>query len=193
MPMIKIFLYVAATAVLAVDVWVLWRLAEKIIRFIKRQAPFASSSALSRAAVVREINEHYPNMRRVCDIGSGHGGLARAIARGCGVSVFAFENMPLAALVSKIADVATRSGVHTIWCDAFARVAASDGFDIAVAYLGPDMGDRIAALRHRIRVLIALDFPVAGMGATRVVDLPGGGYTMYGDKKYPHKLFIYEF
>jgi hypothetical protein len=125
-------------------------------------------------------------------VGSGFGGLARAIARGCGISVVALENMPLLAFASKLADAAAGRGKSkTVWCDAFKYVAKSDGFDLAVAYMGPAANKKLWEHRNKFRVLITLDFPINDAPATRTLDL-GDGYTKYGDTLYPHRLYVYE-
>ena len=191
---LEIFLYVLAFAVLILDIGLVWLLAEKIVRSVRRQVPFLPSNERLRAAVVQEINAHYPHLRTACDIGSGFGGLARAIARDCDVSVLALENMPLLAFASKLADAAARGGrgeSKTVWCDAFRYVAESDGFDLAVAYMGPAANKRLWEYRDKFRVLITLDFPIQDATATRTLDL-GDGYTKYGDTLYPHRIYVYE-
>lgn len=108
------------------------------------------------------------------------------------MNVTAIENMPLAVGISKIMDFITHTKSKTVWCDAFEYLGNSDGFDIAVAYLGPGVNGRLANYTDKFRVLITLDVPVDGFNPTRTIDVGHGG-TYYGNKKFPHKLFIYEF
>ncbi|MDR1027471.1 MAG: hypothetical protein LBL46_03590 [Rickettsiales bacterium] len=176
---------------IATAVWVGYmflRNAELAACRIRRQIPLVPSARALRDAVIKEIRENFPKMKTAVDIGSGFGGLARRIARECDLRVEALENMPFAALVSRARD---NKNCRTIWCDAFGRIAESDGYDIAVAYLGPGVNGRLAGLAKKFRVLITLAVPVPGLTPTRVVDI-GHGATRYGRNLYPHKLFIYE-
>ncbi len=43
--------------------------------------------------------------KKICELGSGFGGLARVIARNTKADVYALENMPFAAFMSKIIDI----------------------------------------------------------------------------------------
>lgn len=165
---------------------------ERIICSVRHQIPFVPSNKDLRNAVIKEIKTHYPNIKTACDIGSGYGGLAREIANKFNVRVWAFENMPFSAFISKMMDMITGTKSKTILCDAFEYIKKSDGFDIAVAYLGPSVNPRLIELKTKVRVLITLDVPVMGLDAVRTIDLPNGA-TMYGREKYPHRLFIYEF
>ncbi|MDR1071248.1 MAG: hypothetical protein LBL21_01235 [Rickettsiales bacterium] len=192
MQLLEIFIYIITTVLFFFVVYMFLYNVENAVCLIRRQVPLVPSSGILRNAVIREINAHYPHMKTACDIGSGYGGLARAIAKKCGMRVTAIENMPRAALVSKIADLTARGNSRTIWRDAFEYIPESGGFDIAVAYLGPGVNERLVSIGGKVRVLITLDVPVPGLDAVRVIDLPEG-YTRYGRKKYPHRLFVYEF
>lgn len=165
---------------------------EKTIRHIKRKAPLHPSDTVLRNATVSEIKKHYSWAKTACDIGSGHGGLARKIARECSMRVTALENMFSPALFSKISDIPMCGKSKTLWVDAFKYLEKSDGFDLAVAYLGPETMDQLLLHRNKFRVLITLDFPIKRVRAKRIITMPNG-YTRYGNKKYPHKLFVYEF
>ena len=160
----------------------------------RHRIPFVPSSQHLRAAVTKAIQDYYPKTKTVCDIGSGYGGLARTIARQCNARVTALENMPFCALVSHVCDRVTRANNKTVWCDAFQYLATGPRFDVAVAYLGPRINNRVAAMRDRFSVLILLDVPADDIAPTRIIDV-GHGATRYGraHKSYPHKLFIYEF
>jgi len=189
---LEIFIY-AVTAALAIFVaYMFWDNVERTICLIRRQVPLVPSSRALRDAVIKEIKNHYPSMKTVCDIGSGYGGLARRIAHECDMRVVALENMTLPALMSKIADKIVRTNSKTIWKDAFKYISESGGFDIAVAYLGPGVNKRLVEVGDKVRVLITLDVPVPGLAAVRIIDLPKG-CTRYGCEKYPHRLFVYEF
>lgn len=156
------------------------------------QIPFVPSARGLRRAVVHEINTHYPQMKTACDIGAGYGGLARKIARECNMDVTAIENMPLCARISKIGNAMSRAKCRTVHADAFEYLRTAPKFDIAVAYLGPGVNDRLAEFQNKFRVLITLDVPVHGLTPVRTIDA-GPGATRYGREKYPHKLFVYEF
>ncbi|MDR1826562.1 MAG: hypothetical protein LBQ49_02620 [Rickettsiales bacterium] len=189
--LLELLIYLGTAALFVYVAWLFFRNAEMIARGLWHQPPFSPSCEPLRDAVVQEIRSSYPNVKTACDIGSGYGGLARRIAKDCGLRVAALENMPFAATVSMIADWISGGISKTIWCDAFEYVEKSDGFDLAVAYMGPKVAGRLIALRNKIRVLITLDFPVEGLEATRTIIVPGG-YTLYNGVKYPHKLFVYE-
>jgi SAM-dependent methyltransferase len=161
--------------------------------YYKKQVPFVASDRTLRRAVVAEIVKRYPGAKNICEIGSGYGGLARAIARRTGAKVVALENMPFTYFVARMGDLFTFArNVETIKCDAFEYLKNYDGeFDVAVAYMGPGINDRLAPYMDKFKVLILLDVSMADGGADIVVDLKHG-FTRYGHLKYPHKLFIYE-
>lgn len=133
----------------------------------------------------------FSDMHSVCDIGSGYGGMARMISRRCKMSTVGLENMPFAALVSKTKDIITFSHNKTVWCDAFEYLAQSDGFDIAVAYMGPGFNEYLYKYQDKFRVLITLVIPADNMIPTRIISL-GHGHTRYGRHLYPHKLYVYD-
>lgn len=192
MQIIKILVYIA---IFILSVWMVYLFLynlERIICSVRHQIPFVPSNKDLRNAVIKEIKTHYPNIKTACDIGSGYGGLAREIANKFNVRVWALENMPFSAFISKMMDMITGTKSKTILCDAFEYIKKSDGFDIAVAYLGPSVNPRLIELKPKVRVLITLDVPVMGLDAIRTIDLSNGA-TMYGREKYPHRLFIYEF
>ncbi len=186
------FGYLIAAIIFFAIVYIFCRTTEHVACLWRHQIPFVPSNEILRDAVVKEILAHYPNMKTVCDLGSGYGGLARKIARKCNMNVTAIENMPFAMCMSKFMDFITRTKSKTVWCDAFEYLENGDGFDIAVAYLGPGINDRLAEYTDKFRVLITLDVPVDGLSPARTIDM-GRGATYYGTKKFPHKLFIYEF
>lgn len=192
MQIIEIIVYFLILAISVLIIYLFLYNLERIVCSIRHQIPFLPSNKDLRNAVIKEIKTHYPNIKTACDIGSGHGGLSRKIAREFNVRVWALENMPFSAFVSKMMDMITHSESKTILCDAFEYVKKSDGFDIAIAYLGPCVNPRLAELKTKVRVLITLDVPVRGLSAIRTIDLPNGA-TMYGREKYPHRLFVYEF
>lgn len=192
MQIIKILVYIA---IFILSVWMVYLFLynlERIICSVRHQIPFVPSNKDLRNAVIKEIKTHYPNIKTACDIGSGYGGLAREIANKFNVRVWALENMPFSAFISKMMDMITGTKSKTILCDAFEYIKKSDGFDIAVAYLGPSVNPRLIELKPKVRVLITLDVPVMGLDAIRTIDLSNGA-TMYGREKYPHRLFVYEF
>lgn len=161
--------------------------------FHKNQVPFVGSSRRQRRAVVDCINKYYPDAKNCIEMGSGYGGLARYIARHTKLKVWALENMPYSVLVSRFFDLFCRANSQTIKSDVFEFIDNSkQNFDIAVAYLGPFCANEILRHNKKIKVLISLNFEVQGLEPVRVIDLKCG-YVLYGFKKYPHKLFVYEF
>ncbi len=164
---------------------------EQVISHIRRKIPLVPSTHRLRRAVTNEINAHFSDLHTVCDIGSGYGGLVRRISRKCSMSTVGLENMPFAAFVSKTKDVVTFSHNKTIWCDAFEYLGQCDGFDIAVAYMGPGFNEYLYKYQDKFKVLITLVIPADNMTPTRIITLPRG-YTRYGMKKYPHKLYVYD-
>ena len=192
MQIIEIFAYALVFIISALIIYLFLYNLERIICLIRHQIPFVPSNKDLRNAVIKEIKTHYLNIKTACDIGSGYGGLAREIAKKFNARVYALENMPFSAVVSKMMDIITGSRSKTILCDAFEYIKKSDGFDIAIAYLGPSVNPRLVEIKNKVRVLITLDVPVMGLDAVRTIDLPNGA-TMYGREKYPHRLFVYEF
>ena len=188
-----VLFYTFFICLVGLEIYWLLRMVEFIwAGYIKRQIPFVASDNKLRMAVINEIKKDYPEYKTMCEIGSGYGGMARAVARGCGMRVTALENMPFTYFVARVLDfVSGARGVKTLRVDAFKWLGEYDGvFDIGLAYLGAGVNDRLIDYMHRFRVLFVLDVPMSNMVPVRVVDI-GGGFTRYGDKKYPHKLFIY--
>ena len=157
-----------------------------------RQIPFVASSTHLRCALVTEIEKHYPNATSLCDIGAGYGGLARFVARNRDMTVVALENMPFTITVARAMNLITRSHVKIIKCDAFSYLESAAHFDIGVAYLGPAVNHRLAEYRNAFDTIITFDVPIDGLRPTRTIDV-GHGSTHYGRRKYPHKLFVYDF
>lgn len=162
---------------------------------IKHQPPLVASAACLRRNTVEQIVKYYNKSKNICEIGSGFGGLARAVAKQTKANVYALENMPFSAFVSKICDfIVGCKNNHTVRCDAFEYLDKTNKkFDVAIAYLGPIATPRIQQYKNKIRVLISLDFAIKNLKPTRVIDLSQEGYTVYKKIKYPHRLFVYEF
>ena len=159
---------------------------------IRQQPPLVSSARGLRRLVLQQIRTHYPHAKNICEIGSGLGGLARYIAKNTNANVYALENMPFTVLGARFFDFITHARSKTIWCDAFEWLDKTNKkIDVAIAYLGPSFTTRLPKYKNKIRVIISLDFEVANMRPTRVVDL-GHGFTLYNHKKYPHRVFVYE-
>ena len=181
----------------AIALWIVYLIMfcfEYNMCMIRHQIPFAASNQRHRRAVSDEINTHYANMKTVCDIGSGYGGLARYIARHSKMRVIGLENMPMTALIAKVGCIFCPRA-KTVWCDAFQYLDTCDGFDIGIAYMGPGVNNMIGKYKNKFRVIITLDVPIENMRPTRTVEI-GHGCTTYGRlghrRKFPHKLFIYE-
>ena len=161
--------------------------------YVRRQPPLVFSNKKSRQIVIEQIKTYYNHAKNICEIGSGTGSFARQIARNTKSNIDALENLPCPAFLSKMLDFLTCSKNKTIWCDAFKYLDCTNKkFDVAVAYLGPDDVYKILKYKHKIDVFISLDFQIKNVKPTRTIDA-GPGYTMFNHKKYPHKLFIYEF
>lgn len=169
-----------------------WLLEYLWCAFIKHQAPCVASSRNLKRETVRVIRQYYPDAKHIIEIGSGHGGLSRYVARRVDAAVIGVENMPFAAMISKIGDWFCWARSKTIWADAFDYLDNTDKiFDVAIAYLGPKLTPQLKKYNKKIKVLIAMDFEIQKLKPARVIDLNGS--ITYGDKKYPHRLFIYEF
>ena len=156
------------------------------------QPPLVGSSLGLRRLVINQIKTYYSDAKNICEVGSGFGGLAREIANNTAGDVYALENMPFTAGVSKFLDFIMGACSKTIWCDAFKWLNDTDKkIDVVVAYLGPSFTKTLLKYKRKIRVIISLDFEIKGIKPTRVIDL-GYGYTLYNHKKYPHRVFVYE-
>ncbi len=192
--MLSIFVFVIFGLVAVVDLLLMFKTVEYIYcAFLRSQPPFVPSNKNMRQMVAREISRHYPHCKSVCEIGAGYGGLARCIARCCGVRVVALENMPFTAFVSRIADMFCRADVRTHWCNALGYLGTTkEKFDVAVAYMGPKITPELVKFRGRFSVLISLDFEIPGRRPVRIIDC-GPGKTIYDGRVYPHRIFVYEF
>ena len=195
MSVIYFCVYALLAAVVIFDLYLGIKLFEYIYcASIRHQPPLVASNNYERQLVVEQIKTKYPKAKNICEIGSGFGGLARAIARNTKANVCALENMPFSAFVSRTADRLSHcKNNKTIWCDAFAYLDNTDmKFDVAIAYLGPTATPMIQKYKDKIKVLISLDFEIKNLKPKHVIDM-GHGYTIYKRIKYPHRLFIYEF
>lgn len=160
---------------------------------VLHQIPFVPSSRFLRRATVQAIKSFCPDVKTVCEIGSGYGGLARFVARRCGADVVALENMPFTNFVARMGSFLPGGRrVQNIKADAFEYLKGKCGaFDVGVAYLGPVVNARLVDVMSCFNVLIVLDVPVPNVEPTAVMDV-GRGFTRYGRLKFPHKLFIYK-
>lgn len=189
--MIQTVFYISTAVITIFVIYMFIESLEHVICHIRQKIPLVPSTGRLRRAVVNEIRTNFPDMRTVCDIGSGYGGLARMIGRKCKMDVVGLENMPFATTVSKIKDRITFSRNKTIWCDAFDYLGKHKKFDIAVAYMGPGFNETLHKYTDHFDVLITLVIPAANLTPTRIITLPRG-YTRYGFKKYPHRLYVYD-
>ena len=64
--------------------------------------------------------------------------------------------------------------------------------DIAVMYMGPNVNIGSETYLNKFDVLISVDFEIPDISPVCVIDV-GNGYTRYAGKKYPHRLYVYEF
>jgi len=188
-------IYTLLIVLIIYDIYLCVKLTEfAYCAFVRHQPPLYASANMLRERVIEQIITKYNKSKNICEIGSGFGGLARAIAFSTNAKVYALENMPFSALVSKIADYKSKcKNNKTIWCDAFKYLKNTDiKFDVAVAYLGPTFTSKLYNYRNKFNVLISIDFEIQGTKPTKIIDI-GYGYTTYMGTRYPHKLFIYEF
>ena len=196
MSFMVLFMYVLLISLFIFDIFLCIKFFEYVycVNF-RRQPPLVASPDCLRQNVVEQIVAYYSNSKNICEIGSGFGGLARVIAGRTKANVYALENMPFSAFVSKISDLLSGcKNNHTVWCDAFEYLDKTNKkFDVAIAYLGPTLTSRIQQYKNKVRVLISLDFEIKGLEPVRVVDMSKYGCVIYNKIKYPHKLFIYDF
>lgn len=190
----KFVLYFLLVLMFLIDVWLLIMNIEYwVCAFIWHQPPYVGSNMKLRRAVVNELKQHYPNAQKICEIGAGYGVLARQISKDAARDVLALENMPFSAFICWLRGCRWRGRYRTKWCDAIDFLKHTDmHFDVAVAYMGPTFTPRLNDCKKCFDVLVSLDFELPGGRPVRVVD-GIRGHTVYNGKKYPHRLFIYEF
>lgn len=161
--------------------------------YVKDQVPFVGASRLHKRAVSKYINDNYPDAKNIVECGSGHGSLARYVARKTNTNVIGLENGPFCIFLSRFFSLFSRANFKTINTDMFKYLDNTQNtFDIAIAYLGPTVTPLLQKYDKKIKVLISLNFEVPNLKPVQVVDLKKG-FVLYQNKKYPHKLFIYEF
>ena len=189
-----IWIYLLLIVAILFDLYLAFKCIEFIYcAFIRRQPPLVSSTTKMRKVVIEQIKQTCPVAKNICEIGSGFGGLARMIAKNTNADVYALENMPFSAWVSKVCDKLFCKNNKTIWCDAFKFLDNTDKqFDVAVAFLGPKLTPQMQKYANKIDVFISLDFEIPNLVPIYVIEIPGG-YTEYNHKKYPHRLFVYKF
>ncbi len=187
------FLYFFVFLLFLIDLFLGIKLFEYLYCVIKKQPPFVPSADCLQDAVISQISDCYRNAKIICECGSGFGGLARNISKHTEAKVLALEIMPFSALVSKTLDFLHGSKSKTIWCDAYKYLEHIDNdIDVMITYLSPAYMTRLKKYRHKIKVIISLDFRISGIKPSKIITL-GKGYTIYNIKKYPHRLYIYEF
>ena len=160
---------------------------------VSKTPPFVPANSIERAAVAQQINMFYPHAKTVLELGSGYGGLVRYIARHTSAHVVGVERMPGTALISWVLDKLYRGNSRTVWGNIYQYLEYMHGqADIAVAYMGPEVMAGLVRYANKFNVLISVDFEIPEIKTVRVVDVCDG-CTRYRGKKYPHRLFIYEF
>ena len=188
------FIYVLVTVIACVTVYY----GAKFIEYswnviVSKQPPFVPAIDAECAAVANQINVFYPRAKTVLELGSGYGGLARYIARNTNACVIGVERMPATALISWGLDKLCRVKSRTVWGDVFQYLENMDGqADIVVAYMGPEVTAGLVRYANKFNVLISVDFEIPEIKTVRVVDVCDG-CTRYRGKKYPHRLYVYEF
>lgn len=188
----KIFLWCLVAVIASVEFYWACKFTEYVYcAFIRRQPPNEPSVHIHHVAVVRALRAYYPGARRICEIGCGSGGMVRYIARRVPAQVTGIENMPLSILMARMRNLFCKN-IIIKWMDAFEFLdAASQKFDVAVAYLGPCMTPMLARYKTVFPVLISLNFEIPGRRATHVIDLKG--FVWFNGRKYTHRLYVYEF
>ena len=160
---------------------------------VSKTPPFVPANSIERAAVAQQINMFYPHAKTVLELGSGYGGLARYIARHTSAHVVGVERMPGTALISWVLDKLYRGNSRTVWGNIYQYLEYMHGqADIAVAYMGPEVMAGLVRYANKFNVLISVDFEIPEIKTVRVVDVCDG-CTRYRGKKYPHRLYVYEF
>ena len=189
---LSVYLFVAIT--FCVILYLSFRFIEYVYcAFIIKQPTNVASSKWMMREVVKQINTYYGNAKNICDIGSGFGFMARFVARHTKANVIGLENVRFSARVSDILNLFYFGKVKTIRCDAYKYLEKTKKiFDVGIAYLGPKEVQKLKKYKQKMRVLICLDFEIHGLNPVRIIDV-GHGFTYFNHKKYPHKLFIYEF
>lgn len=186
-------IYSILTLIIFIEIFVFIYFIEYLICVcIHHQPPFVSTEKSTQKAIIQEIKKHYPQATKICEIGSGYGQMARFIGRKTGAKVIALENMPISVLISKTLDL-FQTNSKTIKCDAFEFLdTTKQKFDIGIAYLSPKYSDKLLKYKNKFKVLITIDFAISKLPPTKTIN-SGHGNTIFNGKKYPHKLFIYEF
>ena len=189
-----LYIYILLIIIFVYDIYIGAKFFEYVYCVnIKHQPPLVASASCLRQATVEQIVKYYNKSKNICEIGSGFGGLARAVAKQTKANVYALENMPFSAFVSKLCDLLSGcKNNHTIWGDAFKFLDKTNKkFDVAIAYLGPTLTPNIQQYKSKIRVLISLDFEIKGLKPVRIIDMSKNGCTVYNKIEYSHKLFVY--
>ena len=170
----------------------------KIIEYIycskiRKQPPMVSCVKQERKKIVKQILDCYPNAKNICDLGSGFGAQVRSLANNTNATVFGIENMLFSFLISRFLNIFSRKKSIIIWQDIFEYMdKTSIFFDVVIAYLDPKTTQKLKKYKNKIGVLITVDFEIEELPSTKIIDI-GSGYTIYNNKTYPHRLFIYEF
>lgn len=187
---LEIFIYFLLGALIVYEIFLVQQI---YCSYFHKQVPLVPSSRNNRKFIIREIKENYKNAKYICEIGSGLGGLSRKIARNTNAKVIGIENMYLNVVVSKIFDFLSMTTSETVLCDAFEFLDKTKiHFDVAVAFMGPIETNFIAKYKNKIDVLISIDFELKNLKPNKVINT-GAGYTLFNGKKYPHRLYIYNF
>lgn len=194
--MVNFLVWLMLILIALVELFLLFSLGEHIcsLRF-RHQYPSVSCCRGHGREIINLITTYYPNAKIAVDIGAGYGRLARAMSHVRGIKVIAIENMWFSFYIMRILNFFfCARNVSAVYADAFQYIKNSPYmFDIGVAYLGPVMNKRLKDLSKKFHVMISLDVEIPDMHATRIVDIPDGGYTHYHHVgKFPHRLYVYE-
>ena len=189
--MSEFLIYFLTFIILFAIVFALFKLIEYLVCvYIKDQPPMVASLKIMRKILVQELKKHYKDVKVICEIGCGFGGMTHYIARKTKANVIGLENMPMSVFIAKMFSFNKR--VKIIYCDAFEYLEKTDKkIDVAVAYLSPRTNPKLLKYSDKIKVLMSFDFPVLGIKPVRTINI-GHGYTRINRKKFPHKLFVYE-
>ena len=186
-------LYILLIFVFVLDLYLAFKFFEYLYcTHILKQPPMVASNYLLRQALVDYINTYHKNVKNICDIGSGFGGLVRLLAEKTNANVYGLENMPFSVLISRIYGWFYRTNSKIIWCDAFDWLDKSDIiFDVVVAYLGPDAIQKVLKYKNKMHILISMDFKLKNIKPVHVIKMSGA--TRYKGNLYPHMLYVYKF
>jgi len=152
-----VYFYIIFLLVFNIIIWLI--AAEQVFCILRNIAPSISAGPKSRNAVIKQIQQEFPNAKTILDIGSGWGTLACNIAKKFpDAKVSGIEIMYAPFVFSAIRSWFYKN-VKFVRTDAFKYLnKTSDKFDVGVTFLlSCEMVD-VKKLLSRFKILIAVDF-----------------------------------